>query len=199
MSGKLIDLSQSNVLITEPVVADTSVVVALLLEASLSVPLQSVQALSFFQQLLSRNQQVLVTPTIYSEFLHIAIKFHYTTVYKAHGKSALTHRLGVPIRSWHDLFKHDPALLQRYASELSELRRALIAHNIVVMDPENLGLLPSGRTHQEELLRVVSHYGLDTNDALILMDASRLGVRSIVTFDRAMLRARADFDILTWL
>ena len=49
------------------------------------------------------------------------------------------------------------------------------------------------------LSRIRSSYGIDTNEALILMEASRLGVRSIVTMDGELLRARADFDILTWL
>jgi len=50
-----------------------------------------------------------------------------------------------------------------------------------------------------ELIRLVGRYGLDTNDALILMEASRLGISAIVTMDRDMRRALPDFDIYTWV
>ena len=46
---------------------------------------------------------------------------------------------------------------------------------MVVTDPEQLGSIPSGRSHQRELLHQVSHYGIDTNDALILMEATSCG------------------------
>ena len=157
MSGKLIDLSQPDFFVPNPVVVDTSVVVALLPTSSLSAPLQAAQASSFFRQLLSTNRHALITPTAFSEFIHIAIKFHYTTVLKALGKGALSQQPGVQIRNWLDLLKYDPSILQRYASNLAALQRAIIAHNVVIMDPDQLGTIASGRTHQEELLQAVSH------------------------------------------
>ncbi len=45
---------------------------------------------------------------------------------------------------------------------------------------------------------MIGRYGLDTSDCLILMEAARLGVRSVVTMDRDLLRAQSDFDIYTW-
>lgn len=50
-----------------------------------------------------------------------------------------------------------------------------------------------------ELVHLVGKYGLDSNDAVILMEAQRCGVADIVTVDRDLLRAPADFTIYTWL
>jgi len=120
-------------------------------------------------------------------------------VFRHQGSAALTKKYGVKIRDERRLLKHDPSILQRYAVELDLLIQLLAGGNVVVTDPEQLGSIPSGRSHQRELLHQVSHYGIDTNDALILMEASRLSVRSILTMDGDRLRARAKFDILAWL
>lgn len=199
LNGSLIDLDQRNVPIPAPVVIDTNVVVALLLISSPPPSVQSQQAEDFFARLLRTDQQVILTPTAFSEFVHIAITSHYRSVFHREGRAALSRRHDAIIRDGRDLFKHDPSILQRHAVNLAHLRESLIAANVVIIDPEQLAPIASGRTHQQELLHVVSHYGVDTSDALILMEASRLGVRAIVTMDQDMQRARADFDIHTWL
>lgn len=79
------------------------------------------------------------------------------------------------------------------------MRQRLLAANIAFADPSDLDPISSGQRYDRELLDLVVRYGLDTSDATILMEAMRIGVQSIVSFDRDMQRALTDFDIYTWL
>lgn len=75
MSGRLIDLSQPNVAIPDPVAVDTNVIVALF-QAFFpgSTSRQATQAASLFNHVIHANQQVVLTGTGYSELLHIAVR-----------------------------------------------------------------------------------------------------------------------------
>lgn len=41
-------------------------------------------------------------------------------------------------------------------------------------------------------------YGVDSHDALILMETRRMGINDIVTMDADMRRASLDFNLYTW-
>jgi len=198
MSGSVVDLTQSRVQIPDPVVVDTNVLVEWIHTAQPQPSLRALRARSFLQRLVTANQSAILTPTGYSEFLHFVILARYKSVFRQQGKVALTARYGVSISDERRLLKQEPSILQQYAVELNLLVGSLTDANVAIAEPDEFGPIPSGRSHQQELLHLVTHYGLDTNDALILMEASRLGVRSIVIINGDLLRARADFDIYTW-
>ncbi|MBA2277853.1 MAG: PIN domain-containing protein [Chloroflexia bacterium] len=78
------------------------------------------------------------------------------------------------------------------------MRTTLVLRGIIISAPEDLGPLTSRRLWHEELVQYIARYRLDTNDALILMEADRLGISEIVTMDRDMERALPDFDVYLW-
>ena len=75
----------------------------------------------------------------------------------------------------------------------------MIANGLLLVAPDGLGPIPSGRAYDEELVHLVGTYGLDSGDAVILMEAQRYGVTDIVTLDKDLRRAQADFTVYTWL
>lgn len=199
MSGRLVDLSQPNVAIPDPVVVDTNVVVAFALAAYHQVPRQAAQATALFQHLVNANQLALLTPTAFSEFLHAAIMARYKQVFRQRGRAALAHHFGAPVRDARELYKRDPSILQLYATTLDQLCQSLAGNNVVLLDPDQLGPVRTGRAHHRQLLNLVGRYGLDSSDASILLEAHRLGISAVVSMDRDMQRALADFDVYTWL
>jgi predicted nucleic acid-binding protein len=201
MSGNLIDLSQPNVRVPDPVALDTNVVIAFFQQFFPGqVPQHVMRARAFFQHLLNANQQALLTPTAYGELVHVAVRKRYERFLMGRHR-ALTLHHGVPIARWTDLYKVDATILQRYARSLTWLRQGLVANNVVIAGPEDLDFqaYPSALPYGEELIDRMVRYGLDASDTLITMEASRLGVDAIVTMDRDMERALVDFDVYTWL
>jgi hypothetical protein len=75
----------------------------------------------------------------------------------------------------------------------------LIANRLLFVSPDELGPIGSGRRHDEELVRFVGAYGLDSSDAAILMEAQQLGLTDIISLDADMQRAQSDFTIHTWI
>lgn len=96
------------------------------------------------------------------------------------------------------LYKLDPTIIRYHVMELERLRINLAAIDIVVASPDDLEPIPASQSFDRELIRMIGRYGLDTSDCLILMEAARLAVRSIVTMGRDLLRAREDIDLYTW-
>ena len=82
---------------------------------------------------------------------------------------------------------------------LAQLRHFLSNNGLLFIAPDDLGPIASGRAYDEELIHLVGTYGLDSNDALILMEAQRSGVTDIITLDTDLQRAQADFTIYTGL
>ena len=72
---------------------------------------------------------------------------------------------------------------------------------MIISGPEDLDFNQFGSTiaYQEELIERMVRYGLDTSDTLIVMEARRFGVDSIVTMDSDLRRALINVDIYTWL
>jgi predicted nucleic acid-binding protein len=200
MSGSLIDLSQPNFQIPDPVVLDTNVVIAYFQQFFPGQEPQHVaRAKTFFQHLLNANQQALLTPTAFCELLHIAVRKHYERLLKGQQR-ALTLHYGVPIARWTDLYKADATILQQFTGNLTWLRRGLVANNVVIAGPEDLDFLtyPPALPYGEELIDRMVRYGLDASDTLITLEASRLGINAIVSMDRDMQRALVEIDIYTW-
>jgi predicted nucleic acid-binding protein len=159
--------------------------------------LSAAQAADFFDSLIDADQSVVFPPTAYSELLHTSIRRRYQQELQVN-RAAITARYGTRITSWSELYKRDVSVLLEHAAILEQMRLWLANNNVVLAAPWELGPITSGRPYDEELVRLIGRYGLDTNDALILMEASRLGISAIVTMDRDMHRALPDFDVYTW-
>ncbi|MGH2533607.1 MAG: hypothetical protein ACRDJW_15015 [Thermomicrobiales bacterium] len=199
MRGSLVDLSQHARPLPDPTVVDTNVVVAaMLVPAVRTDPVHALRAAAFFSDLLASNRRAILTPTAYSELLHVSIRIRYQQELRLN-RPAIHARYGARISRWTDLFKRDPTIAQQHAADLSQLRRRLIAANIVVADTNTFGPIRSGLPFDVELVRLIGHYGLDTSDAAMLIEADRLGVLDIVTMDEDPRRAHLDFNIYTWM
>ncbi|MGH2535320.1 MAG: type II toxin-antitoxin system VapC family toxin [Thermomicrobiales bacterium] len=200
MSGNLVNLSQPGIAIPDPVVVDSNVVIAFFQAFFPGEHAQQVdRASSFFRRLRAENQQAILTPSAFSELLHVAVRNRYKLIVKDQ-RRVLTARYGVPINTWVDLYKEDPTILQDIGHNLAALRQALVARNIVIAGAEDMRFAryPSARPYAEELIDRMVRYGLDSSDTCILLEAERLGVTSVVTMDRDIRRALSDFDIYTW-
>lgn len=96
------------------------------------------------------------------------------------------------------LFKARSDLIKRFAIDLDRIRRAMVLSSIHVLQPDELGDIPSGRSLDDELVRTMERYELDSNDAAILVEAARAGATCIASSDPDLARARLDFDVYTW-
>lgn len=107
-------------------------------------------------------------------------------------------RYGQEIRHWSQLYKLDGAILSELMTKLEALPRILYLSEVLFIEPPTPTL---GRTDGflMELLRLSGRYGLDSNDARILLEAQSLGIPHIVSLDRDMQRAAPDFTVYTWL
>ena len=198
MSGKIINVADPGAHLPSTVVVDTSLVVSrLLTDQDRQHPLAAVRSAAFFALLMEDARQAIITPTAYSEVLHISIRIRYQQELRLNCQG-ITARYGARITSGTELYKRDMSILKRHTDELERLRLALLANNFVLTAPEDLGPISSGRRYDAELVRLIGRYGLDTNDALILMEVSRLSISAIVTMDRDMERALPDFDVYLW-
>lgn len=72
-------------------------------------------------------------------------------------------------------------------------------NNLALLQPSDLGPIPSGRPLDEELVWTMERCELDSNDAAILIEARRAGVAAIATADPDLRRVSLDFDVYTWL
>lgn len=200
MPGKIVDLGEPMVTPPNLVAVDANVVVTRLVDAyPTPADRDARRAAGSFRQLEATGHQGILTPTAYSEVIHAAVKVTYQRERATHRAALAAHYNRSGGFSWVDLYKLDPTILYDLGPLLEQLRQRLIAANLVLLDPQELGPIPSGRRYDQELLALVGRYGLDTSDATILMEASRVGIAAIVTMDRDLRRAVADFDVYTWL
>jgi predicted nucleic acid-binding protein len=184
----------------DPIVVDANVVTARLLASySGHHRLGPPRADRFFADLIANSAVGIVTPMVFNEIIHVALKIRYQGELSAY-RTNLVARYGTRGRyTWLDLYKLDPTIIQRYAVGLEQLRQLLVANNLLVIGHDDLGAIPSGFPYDQELVRLVGRYGLDSSDAAILLEAQRAGIPNLVTLDRDMQRASVDFDVYTWL
>lgn len=198
MPGSLFDLSDATTIVPESMLIDSNVVAARFMVAyQARERANAARTASFFQHAIAPRRHLVLSPTAYSEVLHTALRRRYQRELLVH-RDAVLARYGRRITSWSELYKRDATLLQTQIPELNQLRPRMVQYGVVIVAPDELGPIPSGRPYDQELIHLIGRYGLDTNDALILMEASRLGISSIVTMDRDMQRALPDFDVYTW-
>lgn len=204
MPGSVVDLSVARSAIPDPIVVDTNLIVEYLVAPFIQilpaspVKVNAQRAARFFSTLITSNGTGIVTPIAFTEFVHVAIKARYNQERLRLGTGARG-ASGRPIGDWRALYKQNETILQAFLPDLEQLRRSLIANGLLFLSPENLAPITSGRSFDEELVHLVGTYGLDSSDAVLLMEAQRCGVLDIVTLDADLQRARRDFNIYTWL
>jgi predicted nucleic acid-binding protein len=201
MSGNLVDLSQPGVALPDAIAVDTNVVIAYLRQPfPEELPQNVARATAFFGQIHENDLTCVLTPTVFSEVLHALVQKTYRRLTRGN-RAALSASYGVQIDGWSDLLKVHPAPLQALEHDFTALRAGLIANGIAIIGQEDLDFVaypPSAHSSQELIDRMV-RYGMDSSDAVITMEASRLGIDAIVSMDRDMQRALPDFNIYTWL
>lgn len=200
MPGRIIDLAHSGEEIVGPVVLDSNIVIARWLALYEPAHSRNVdRAAALFRQLHSTGTRTLLTPTGYKEVLHSAIRTVYRESHGAYRSTLQSHYGREGGFSWLDLYKLSPAILQQQSALLHTLRTYLQLERVSVLDPGDLGTNPQSKLFEEELLDLVVRFGLDSSDAMILLEAARVDVPRIVSLDPDMTRAAAEFDVYTWL
>jgi predicted nucleic acid-binding protein len=198
MAGS-VDLADQSVILPSIVIVDTNIVFERLATSfgHAQHPTNGARARDFFRWLHRDGSTGIVTPAVYGELVHLLVKLSYQTALK-HDKPLLIQRFG-PLSSWTELYKRDPSILRGMRSELEQLTQLLVANDLHFIQPEDFLPIHSGRTLDHELVAVMCRYGLDSTDALMLMEAQRTPALDIATLDMDLFRAQADFTIYTWL
>ena len=200
MAGSVVDLSQPGARFPPVVIVDTNVIVEFLLASFLDpVAVPAAHVTQFFDDLFAIGGHGIVTPTAFTEFVHVLIRAEYRHEYGRMATIDRNARYASPVRGWRDLYKQDPTILHAFLPGLERFRQLLIANALLFVSPDELGPIVSGRRHDEELVHLVGAYGLDSSVAAILMEAQQLGLTDIVSLDTDMQRAQADFTIYTWM
>jgi predicted nucleic acid-binding protein len=200
MPGSVHDLALPNTKHPGEVVVDTNLVIARFLGPTLqnTSPQAAHNATWFFNQVALGTTVAFVPPTALEEFLHKLIlgKFaadvpNFQQILRAKFPNKRNH-------NWRDLQKARPQLLRRYAQDLSAVVTQMVIFGLFMVQPWEINELV-GTTWEDELVRRIKRYQTDVNDTHILLDAERMGISNVVTFDSDLRRARKDFVIYTWL
>lgn len=200
MAGRIIDLAHATGDIQGPVVLDSNVVIARWLASFESPHTRNAErAGSVYEQLHASGAQTALTPTGYNEVLHAAIRALYRESREIHRGALVAHFGRSGGFTWRDLYKINPSLLHQQPRFLEELRSHLVGAGIVILDPRDFDASSSLRRIDQQLPDFVVRYGLDSSDAMMLLEAEGVGIHGIVSFDPDMRRAATDFDVYTWL
>lgn len=198
--GRIVDLALPGVQLPGRLSLDSSVLIPQFLTAFHPPhPPAALRAAQLFALLQRSGTAGLISSTAASEFFHFAIKTTYRVELPNHHARLAAHYGRPKGFAWSDLYKLDGTILQRLAVDLDRLRRFLRANGLVFLQPQDLLPIASGREIDHELVHLIGRYGLDTNDASVLLETQRAGVTSIATMDQDLRRAVADFDVYTWL
>lgn len=204
MPGSLVDLSQADSRYPSTAVLDTNVLVIHFLTRH--DPKQHARAQlihPMFQQITAGNVTGCVTSHTIRELLH---KFIIMKLEQELRTNRATHEPYLKQRwpnlsnfSWRHLIKAQSRLLRSYAADMDRLCQLMIASGVVLLQPGDITPWMDPHTMEQELVRYIKKYRLDTTDAAILIEARGAGINSIVTMDGDLKRARSDFHIYTWL
>lgn len=200
MPGSLINLSEPGHRLPPYLVLDRNLLVTRFLASyETSLPNSTVKAEQLFRLLVTTQSTGVITSVVWAEVLHHMIRAHYRRALsdaRALLRSAYPRSRG---HTWQQLYKLRPELMQRLVPELERLRLLLRANGLDFVQPDDLEPVPSGTTVDEELIRIIGQYQVDSSDAAILLEGRRAGVMSIASLDTDMRRAQLDFDVYTWL
>lgn len=196
MAGEHFDLGRPETEVPLRYAVDTSALATRLLPPSKITPHlaeRRQRVTRFFGDRAQAGATGLVPPTVFREFLHLAIRSSF--LIEVHDRPDLTGRG----RDWAALYKERPELLARHAPYLEGLPSALASMNLAVLQPQDLAPIPLGQRAEQLLIDAAITYRLDSNDASILIEMRQAGIDAIVTEDADLRRAARDFDVYTWL
>ena len=205
MAGSLVDLSEPGLALPDRLVVDSNIVIDWLLAEGDAVargtPAGSGQerVIRFVSRFQQERRTGVITSTSAAEIFHFILKLAYRRALVDYRPDIAVRYPGLRRPSWDHLFKARSDLVKRFAGVLDDARRSILAAGIVFLQPDDLGPIPSGRPLENELVRTMERYELDSNDAAILVEARRAGVAAVATADRDLHRARLDFDVYTWM
>ncbi len=203
MAGGLFDLASPETRPPMELVLDSNVVIHWLTVVGwrgAPVPPSPVQlgALRLVGQLVRTRGTGLVTPTSLNEVFHFVLKTGFRAALPDHQADLVARYPRVRHHEWYHLFKTRSDLVTEIEADLHRIRRLMLGNRLLVLQPADLDDIPSGRALDDELVRTMARYELDSNDASILIEASRAGITAIASSDPDFRRARLDFDVSTW-
>lgn len=140
----------------------------------------------------------LVTSISLNELFHFVLKSRYRAELTNYRADLQARYPNVRRHGWEHLCKARSDLLREFAPGFERIRALMVGSRLLVLQPEDLGSIPSGHSLEAELAWTMARYELDSNDAAILIEARRAGVTAIASSDADFRRARLDFDIYTW-
>jgi hypothetical protein len=180
-------------------VVDSNLVVAYLLIAyHTPYPIVAARAGRFFRRLHTDASDGLITTTAWTEIVHFVIRQVFRQRVPQH-QPELSRALPSKRRfDWSDLYKIRPDLMSEVIPELKALRRTMSLSNLVFLQPDDLGSIPSGHPIEVALEEAIGRYRPDSNDAAILLEAQRRHHQHRHARRRPP-RAAIDFDVYTWL
>jgi predicted nucleic acid-binding protein len=98
--------------------------------------------------------------------------------------------------NWLKAYKDQPALLQDCLPDLTRFRDLLIAIPLTPVRPEDLTTAPGAEVLEDRMQHFIAAHHLLPQDALILAETERLGVRAVATLDQDWWRVTG-FDVYT--
>lgn len=141
-----------------------------------------------------RSASVFIAPASFTELAHLILRRRFIRDLSKYPNPATAK----PFPSWTRLYKEQPALVRRYAADIERLRLALNTAGIAILQSSDLDPIASGRRFEQEIIRYIRRYRLDSGDAAILLEASWAGIDAVVSEDPDWRRASRDFDVYTW-
>ena len=204
MPGNVRDLSTPDLALPAILVLDSSIVINWLTAvgwrvASVPTSPQQIGAARLVAHLAGSKRIGLVTPTALNEIFHFVLKTGFRAALPHHQADLIARYPRVRRHEWYHLFKARCDLIVPIVADLDQTRRLMLGNRLLVLQPEDLGPIPSGRPLEDELVRTMERYELDSSDAAILIEARRAGITDIATADPDLRRAGLDFDVYTWL
>jgi predicted nucleic acid-binding protein len=204
MAGSLVDLTDPTASIPRRLVLDSNIVIDWLLATG---NLHSLGALASNAQVRSaslveriRNEGAvgLVTSTGLNEVFHFVLKTAYQSELRRARSDPAVRRSDLGRHGWLGLFKAQSRLVRQIALDLDTIRALVDDNGIVFLQPDDPDPIPSGRLLDDEVVRTMERYELDSGDAAILVESRRAGINAIATADADLHRAQLDFDGSTW-
>lgn len=205
MAKHVYDLSEATSPLPRRLAVDSSIVIDWLLTVTRFTshpppPTLSQHRVSrFVNRIVAERATGLVTSTSLNEVFHFVLKSRYRAELPNYRPDLLARYPNVRRHSWEHVFKARSDLIQQFAPGLDQVRRLMLGNRLLVLQPSDLGDIPSDRTLDDELIRTMARYALDSNDAAILIEARRAGISAIASSDPDLRRARLDVGVYTWL
>lgn len=125
------------------------------------------------------------------ECYHILLAYHLQRTWKSLDPAAR-------LPNWLAMYKRQPELLRSGFADIARFDDLLAAIPLTVVQPEDLEDRDVPGTLPERLRHFVTTYHLLPQDAMILAEAERLGVKAVATLDSDWRRV-TEFDVYTAL